>query len=142
MRYTVIALSVGGANKLIYNSGDEVSTESFPPGRAEQLEKEGFLKALDAIENVPAPVATEVKIEPVVEVPSGSETPKEIAPVISEVKNPAGEIVATVSKTDSATMKKSFEDITVKELRHWLVDNNIEFPSTANKESLYALYIK
>lgn len=42
--YTVIALSVGGLGKKIFNSGDTVYENNFRPGRAEELVAQGFLK--------------------------------------------------------------------------------------------------
>ena len=42
--YTVIALSVGGLGKKIFNSGDTVYEDNFIPGREEELVKQGFLK--------------------------------------------------------------------------------------------------
>lgn len=42
--YTVIAYSVGGINNIVYKSGDEVKESNFPPGNAEKLVSQGFLK--------------------------------------------------------------------------------------------------
>lgn len=42
--YTVIAYSVGGMNNIVYKSGDEVKESNFPPGNAEKLVSQGFLK--------------------------------------------------------------------------------------------------
>lgn len=44
MEYRVIALSVGGSNNKIFDSGDIVKTENFKEGRAEELVKLGFLE--------------------------------------------------------------------------------------------------
>lgn len=51
--YKVIALSVGGLNNKIFNSGDEVFENNFKPGRADELVKSGFLKELSAQYEVP-----------------------------------------------------------------------------------------
>jgi len=46
MRYKVIALSVGGKGSKIYHSNDIVTDECWAPGRAQELEQQGFLKML------------------------------------------------------------------------------------------------
>lgn len=43
--YTVIAYSVGGMNNKVYKSGEKVKESNFPPGNAEKLVEQGFLKA-------------------------------------------------------------------------------------------------
>lgn len=45
-KYKVVALSVGGLNKKIYNSGDIVTSDNFPAGNAELLVKGGFLEEI------------------------------------------------------------------------------------------------
>lgn len=52
--YKVIALSVGGLNNKIFNSGDEVFENNFHTGRADQLVKEGFLKEISEEQELPA----------------------------------------------------------------------------------------
>lgn len=42
--YKVIALSVGGLNNKIFNSGETVTADNFPRGNAEDLVKQGFLQ--------------------------------------------------------------------------------------------------
>ncbi len=49
-KYKVVALSVGGLNKKIYNSGDIVTAENFPSGNAELLVKGGFLEEIKEVE--------------------------------------------------------------------------------------------
>lgn len=44
--YKVIALSVGGLNNKIFNSGDIVNDKQFVQGHAEKLVEQGFLKPL------------------------------------------------------------------------------------------------
>lgn len=51
--YKVIALSVGGLNNKIFNSGDKVFENNFYPGRADQLVGSGFLKEIAQQEEVP-----------------------------------------------------------------------------------------
>lgn len=51
--YKVIALSVGGLNNKIFNSGDEVFENNFHPGRADQLVVSGFLKEITGQESLP-----------------------------------------------------------------------------------------
>lgn len=43
-KYIVSALVVGGLGSLIHNSGEEVTDANFPPGHAEELVKQGFLR--------------------------------------------------------------------------------------------------
>jgi hypothetical protein len=43
MKYTVIALSVQGKGKKIFNAGDVVTAENFPEGNIPDLIKNGFL---------------------------------------------------------------------------------------------------
>lgn len=43
-KYKVIALSVGGLNNKIFNSGDIVSEDNFYEGRADALVEAGFLE--------------------------------------------------------------------------------------------------
>lgn len=50
--YKVIALSVGGLNNKIFNSGDEVFENNFHPGRADQLVVSGFLKEITGQEEL------------------------------------------------------------------------------------------
>lgn len=45
-KYKVIALSVGGLGKKIFNSGDIVTDKNFPAGNAEKLVKQGFLEEI------------------------------------------------------------------------------------------------
>lgn len=45
-KYKVIALSVGGLNKKIYNSNDIVTEENFPEGNVPELVKGGFLEEI------------------------------------------------------------------------------------------------
>jgi len=44
MKYTVIALSVGGLGNKIFRSGDIVDESNFPEGNAPELVEQGFLK--------------------------------------------------------------------------------------------------
>lgn len=45
--YKVIALSVGGRGKRIFNSGDTVTENDFLPGLSEQLVQRGYLVPVD-----------------------------------------------------------------------------------------------
>jgi len=45
-KYKVIALSVGGLNKKIYNSNDIVTAENFPEGNISGLVSGGFLEEI------------------------------------------------------------------------------------------------
>jgi len=113
MNYKVIALSVGGLGKMIFKSGDIVTDESFIPGRAVELVAQKFLEPIHP---------TEVNFH------HG----------MNEVVKPTIEETTTANAPEIE--KKSYDEISVKELRNWLNDNNIEFPSTANKETLFNLY--
>lgn len=44
MQYKVIALSVGGKNNKVFNSGEIVNDKNFHEGRAEELVRKGFLE--------------------------------------------------------------------------------------------------
>lgn len=50
--YKVIALSVGGLNNKIFNSGDTVNDKQFVQGHAEKLVEQGFLKPLQPTKDV------------------------------------------------------------------------------------------
>ena|ERR1700761_610002 len=52
-KYKVIALSVGGLNKKIFNSGDIVSEDNFYEGRADKLVAAGFLQEINSQEEIP-----------------------------------------------------------------------------------------
>lgn len=45
-KYKVIALSVGGGGKKIYNSGDIVESRNFPNSNIDQLVEKGFLQEI------------------------------------------------------------------------------------------------
>lgn len=51
-QYIVIALSVGGLNNKIFNSGDTVNDKQFVQGHAEKLVEQGFLKPLQPTKDV------------------------------------------------------------------------------------------
>lgn len=69
MKYTVIALSLGGKGNKIFNSGDTVTDANFPEGNAIELVKKGFIKAVDevpvkqAIEELPKENISEIPKE-------------------------------------------------------------------------------
>jgi hypothetical protein len=46
-KYKVLALSVSGKGKKIFESGDTVTEENFPEGNAEALVKTGHLKRIE-----------------------------------------------------------------------------------------------
>jgi len=50
--YKVIALSVGGLNNKIFNSGDTVNDKQFVQGHAEKLVEQGFLTPLHLTKDV------------------------------------------------------------------------------------------
>lgn len=50
--YIVIALSVGGLNNKIFNSGDTVNDKQFVQGHAEKLVEQGFLTPLQPTKEV------------------------------------------------------------------------------------------
>ena len=52
-KYTVIALSVSGLKNKIFRHGDEVTENSFLPGRAEELARKEFLKEIGSDNIVP-----------------------------------------------------------------------------------------
>jgi hypothetical protein len=62
-KYIVIALSLGGLNNKIYDSGDIVGTDCFPEGHAEELVKKGFLKSVKENTNSPSEEEAKAKAE-------------------------------------------------------------------------------
>ena len=50
--YIVIALSVGGLNNKIFNSGDIVNENQFVQGHAEKLVAQGFLEPLQTTKDI------------------------------------------------------------------------------------------
>ncbi len=51
-QYKVIALSVGGLNNKIFNSGDTVNENQFVQGHAEKLVAQGFLEPLQTTKDI------------------------------------------------------------------------------------------
>ena len=97
-RYKVIALSVGGRGKKIFNSGDEVSASNFPDGNAEELVKSDFLK----------PIGVSDTDEPEQGTDLGEGQP-EVG------KTPIGKIAVKKLKTDLAAAGIEFEATATKE---------------------------
>jgi hypothetical protein len=62
MNYKVKALTVSGLSKKIHRSGDNVTDADFPPGRAQELVKSGFLTEVPEknIEELPSKNEDEV----------------------------------------------------------------------------------
>lgn len=54
--YKVIALSIGGHNNKIYNHGDTVKEDNFPPGNAEAMVAKGFLERAGESDEKPTKV--------------------------------------------------------------------------------------
>lgn len=72
-KYKVIALSVSGKGKKIFESGDTVTEDNFPEGNAEALVKTGHLKHMDEPVNIKPNPWSEAKQKP-----ESKETPTEI----------------------------------------------------------------
>lgn len=61
--YTVITYSVGGKNNMVYKSGGKVKESNFPPGNAEKLAEQGFLKEFTKAQQAKAEKAAKAERE-------------------------------------------------------------------------------
>ena len=122
-RYKVIALSVGGRNNKVYHLNDEVTDSNFPEGNAKELERQGFLKALDASDEA-AGLVSEFKEE--------VKTAVEEFPVA-----PQGSILAAAASAALGEDEVTIDTHTAKELRIKLEEAGIEVPANAKKTELF-----
>lgn len=111
-KYKVIVIAVGGKNKL-YESGTIVTQDNFETS-IEQLEKEGYLMAVDEPENDADNVADEPEND------------------VIETRIPK------FLKADG-TPVFDIEDCNMEDLRTELTRREIEFKSNANKATLFGL---
>jgi hypothetical protein len=137
-QYKVIALSVGGRANKIFSAGDTVNEDNFIPGRADELEKLGFLKSTGSNDEVPAPVFSE-EIE--VEVTNVEKPEEEIT---EETK--AGSLLDSLKDSlgDQDEPEKqtvTIEQISKKEIIKTLTELGIPFEPAANKTELYKLWL-
>jgi hypothetical protein len=111
-KYKVIVIAVGGKNK-IYPSGTIVTQDNFETS-IEQLEKEGYLVAIDEPEN-------------------------DVDNVVDETENDVIETrIPKFLKTDG-TPVFDIDDCNMADLRTELTRREIEFKSNANKVTLFGL---
>jgi hypothetical protein len=119
-QYRVIALAVSGLSSKIHRSGEVVREDHFPPGRAADLVKQGFLMPLS--DKSAAAAATK-------HVEAEKTTVTHMAVVdgklMKESETPAGMPTA--------------EEMTVKEIKVRLDLKGITYDPKANKQKLYAL---
>lgn len=112
-KYVVIALYVGGKNK-VFTSGDIVNESNFETS-IENLEKQGFLKALDSKETV--------KIKPEkVELEDSKDSQDE-----PKFTTMSGEKVFKI------------EDCSAAEIKTELTMRGVNFDGRANKKTLWGL---
>jgi hypothetical protein len=139
-QYKVIALSVGGRANKIFSAGDSVNEDNFIPGRADELEKLGFLKSTGSTDKVPASIPSdEIETEVTkVEKPEEEVTEEtETGSLLDSLKDSLGDPDETERKTVSVTI----EQISKKELIKTLTELGIPFEPTANKTELYSLWL-
>ncbi len=123
--YKVIALSVGGLGKKIFNSGDEVNENNFIAGRAEQLVDQGFLKRLG--EN--SEKANE-----------SSETETEFIPKVENASSTKEEVVPPVDGSFSEEEQAIYDGMTRNEIMAELGIAGIDFSKNSSKEVLYKIW--
>lgn len=131
-QYKVIALSVGGRANKIFSAGDTVNEDNFIPGRADELEKQGFLKSIGSTDAEVTPLSSdEVETEVVkVEKPEKSEE-SETSSLLDSLKDSLGE----PGKTEV-----TIDQISKKEIIKTLTDLGIPFEQTDSKTILFELY--
>jgi hypothetical protein len=129
-QYKVIALSVGGRANKIFSAGDTVNEEHFIPGRADELETQGFLKLIG---DDGKPRSREVQEDISVEVAESREDSlddsKESPAILVGLKNSLG------GNNDAG-----IDSISKKEIVKVLTDLGVPFEPGASKKELYELY--
>lgn len=126
-QYKVIALSVGGRANKIFSAGDTVTEENFIPGRASELEEQGFLKSIGD-DGKPAP--REIPEEIVVEVTEANEDAEtKTKRIIDGIKDSLGD-----------NEEDGINSISKREIIKVLTDLGVPFEPGASKKQLYELY--
>jgi hypothetical protein len=110
--YKVIVIAVGGKNKL-YESGTRVTQDNFETS-IEQLEKEGYLVAVDEPEN-------------------------DVDNVADEPENDVAETRIPKFLKADGTPVFDIDDCNMDDLRTELKRREVEFKSNANKATLFGL---
>jgi len=126
-KYKVIALSVGGLNK-IYDSGDIVDETAFPPGNAEILEKEGFLSRCES-QDAPPPVDA-ANLEKALK-----------AGLENESDDTGGDDDADEEDEGAPGMIGPIDSIGIRKIKKMLREKGVEFDPSASKETLYDLLV-
>lgn len=129
-QYKVIALSVGGRANKIFSAGDTVNEEHFIPGRADELEKQGFLKS-SGDDGKPAPreIPEEIAVE-VTDPKEGDKVKNQPTCILDGIKDSLGE-----NKDDDG-----IDSISKKDIMKMLTELGIPFEPGSGKKELYELY--
>lgn len=165
--YIVICLSVGGLGNKIFKSGDSVTDANFPPGNAEKLVAEGFLK-VDEEKNA---LELEKSKNKLVAVSSDVLTAEDEAALKAAEEKLAADLLASkdaaegdgndeVNNGDEKSLLeqakdaaegdvndevvapiKSFDDLTKGEMKAYLDFKDIQYNPHSNKEELYKIWV-
>ena len=106
MKYTVIALSVQGKGKKIFNAGDEVTAENFPEGNIPDLIKHGFLSEGVPVElnaNIDVDVHADVDVDDQVILGTEQLNKKQIIAKLKELRS-SNESVVFDANDDKQTL--------------------------------------
>jgi hypothetical protein len=139
--YKVIALSVLGRAKRIYESGETVSDDCFPAGHARTLAERGYIREINPEDTMGV----------VIEQPRPDDT--EDAPVQYQVEEPTQDLpqdtqpeeteaTGTVETETGSEEKPGIEDVTLVKMKEDLAAANIPFKPNAAKKDLYPLWIQ
>lgn len=123
-KYKVIALSVGGAGKQIFQTGDVVTEKSFDPGRAEELRKAGFLAEIGEDGEPTADITNQntqltPKVDEQLDVPPADEEKE---------------------SDDAVEATEEFKNTTRNELMEYLDAAEVEYKANSSKRELFDLY--
>jgi hypothetical protein len=147
-QYKVIALSVGGRANKIFSAGDTVNEDNFIPGRADELEKQGFLQLTGSDDLEVKPLSSdEVETEVIIsEKPeeenkdSEESTEEETTSLLDNIQNSLGD-TEEVKPKETEKQDVKIDQISKKQIIKTLTDLGIPFEPTANKTELYALWL-
>lgn len=132
-QYKVIALSVGGRSNKIFSAGDTVSEDSFIPGRADELEKQGFLKSIGETDVQAMPLSSdEIETEIVTTEEPEPQESEEVSSILSRLKESLGELDKTEVTIDSMSRKEIIKTLT---------ELGIPFDNNASKKELFSLWL-
>lgn len=128
-RYKVIALSVGGKNK-VYDSGDLVDETNFPQENVASLVEQGFLAPI--ADDAQFPVDLSEAIEGLGDKKeTGADGEGDLSEEDSEeLAEDAGEAGSEI---------EAFDKITTKRIKKFLKEKGVTFDQNASKQALYDL---